>query len=156
MKMELLIDELTEIVDAAFTLPLSGGKTVVNTERIKDIIEEMKTNLPQEVRQAKNIVADRNNILEKAKEEAEEIIQKSEERAKAMIAQSEIVHQAQQKAGEIIADANTKANEIKRAANIYIDKMMKKADDELSAELANIKKTRQSFKALQQKESSKK
>lgn len=156
MKMEMLIDELSEIVDGAFTLPLSGGKTVVNTERIREIIEEMKTNLPQEVRQAKNIAADRSNIIAKSKEEAEAVIQKAEERAKAMVAQSEIVRQAQQKASEIISDANVKATEIKQAANSYIDNLMKKADDELSADLANLKKTRQSLKSLQQKDGSKK
>ena len=156
MKMEMLIDELSEIVDAAFTLPLSGGKTVVNTERIKEIIEEMKTNLPQEVRQAKNIAADRSNIIAKSKEEAEAIIQKAEERAKTMVAQNEIVRQAQQKASEIILDANTKASEIKQAANLYIDNLMKKADEELSADLANLKKTRQSLKSVQQKDGFKK
>lgn len=156
MKMEMLIDELSEIVDGAFTLPLSGGKTVVNTERIKEIIEEMRTNLPQEIRQAKNIAADRSNIISKSKEEAEAIIQKAEERSKAMIAQNEIVRQAQQKASEIISDANTKAAEIKRAANTYIDNLMRKADDELSADLARLKKTRQSLRSLQQKDSSKK
>lgn len=156
MKMEMLIDELSEIVDGAFTLPLSGGKTVVNTERIREIIEEMRTNLPQEVRQAKNIAADRNNIITKSKEEAEAIIQKAEERAKSMVAQNEIVRQAQQKAGEIISDANTKAAELKQAANSYIDNLMKKADEELSANLASLKKTRQNFKTVQQKDTSKK
>ncbi len=152
----MLIDELSEIVEGAFTLPLSGGKTVVNTERIKEIIDEMRTNLPQEVRQAKNIAADRSNIISKSKEEAEAIIQKAEERAKVMVAQHEIVKQAQQKANEIISDANTKAYEIKRAANSYIDSLMKKADDDLSADLANLKKTRQSLKTFQQKDSDKK
>lgn len=156
MKMEMLIDELSEIVDGAFTLPLSGGKTVVNTERIREIIEEMRTNLPQEVRQAKNIAADRNNIITKSKEEAEAIIQKAEERAKSMVAQNEIVRQAHQKAGEIISDANTKAAELKQAANSYIDNLMKKADEELSANLASLKKTRQNFKTVQQKDTSKK
>lgn len=153
MKIEMLIDELSEIVDAAFTLPLSGGKMVVNTERIKEIIEEMRTNLPQEVRQAKNIAADRNNIITKSKQEAEDIIQKAEERAKTMIAQSEIVRQAQQKADDIVYKANVQANEIKQAANTYIDNAMKQADDELSANLANLKKTRQKLKSLQQKDS---
>lgn len=152
MKMEMLIDELSEIVDGAFTLPLSGGKTVVNTERIKEIIDEMRTNLPQELRQAKNIAADRSNIISKSKQEAESIVQKAEERAKNMVEQSEIVRQAQQKASDIIYDANVKANEIKQAANTYIDNLMKKADDQMSADLANLKKTRQNLKALQQKD----
>lgn len=152
MKMEMLIDELSEIVDGAFTLPLSGGKTVVNTERIKEIIDEMRTNLPQELRQAKNIAADRSNIISKSKQEAESIVQKAEERAKNMVEQSEIVRQAQQKASDIIYDANVKANEIKQAANTYIDNLMKKADDQMSADLANLKKTRHNLKALQQKD----
>ena len=40
MKIEVLIDELQEIIDEAFTLPLSGGITLVNTERIREIIEK--------------------------------------------------------------------------------------------------------------------
>ena len=67
MKLEMLIDELQEIVDSAFKMPFSGGKKVVNAERIQEIVEEMRTNMPQEVRQAKSIVADRNNIINKAK-----------------------------------------------------------------------------------------
>ena len=42
MKMEMLIEDLQTLVDDAFTLPLSGGKTFVNTERLKEIIEEMR------------------------------------------------------------------------------------------------------------------
>ena len=79
MKIEMLIDELQEIVDEAFTLPLSGGKTVVNTERLKEIIEDMRTNLPIEIKQAKSIAADRTNILTRSRDEAERIVQEAEE-----------------------------------------------------------------------------
>ena len=151
MKMDMLIDELQEIVDAAFTLPLSGGKTVVNTERIKEIIEEMRTNLPQEVRQAKSIAADRANIIARSKEEAEQIVQQAEERAKVITSESEIVRMAQKKAEEIIFNANNESAKIKAATNAYIDDIMKKSDEQLSENLANLKKTRQSLKALQKK-----
>ncbi len=151
MKVEMLVDELSQLIDEAWALPLSGGKTVINAQRAKELIEEIKTNMPQEIRQAKNIAADRNTILTKAKEEAESIVQKAEERAKAMITQSEIVRQAQQKSQEIISDANQKATEIKTAANAYLDNLLKKADDELSANLAQLKKTREGLLAVQKK-----
>ena len=153
MKLEMLIDELQEIVDGSFKMPLSGGKKVVNAQRIQEIVEEMRTNMPQEVRQAKIIAADRSNILAKSKQEAETMIQQAEERAKSMVERSEITRQAQQRASEIIAKANEEAAKIKQAANQYIDNMMKKADDELSANLASLKKTRQSLKAYQSKSS---
>ena len=54
MKLETLIDELQTIVDEAFKLPLSGGKTVVNAEHLREIIEEMRVNLPVELKQARN------------------------------------------------------------------------------------------------------
>ncbi len=165
MKMDMLIDELQEIIEGAITLPLSGGKTVVNTERIKEIIDEMRTNLPQEVRQAKNIAADRSNIIAKSKEEAEAIVQRAEERAKnlisqaedkakVLVSQNEIVKQAKQQADEIIAAANNESVKIKQAANVYVDNVLKKADDQLSENLAAVKKTRQSLKDIQKKRQS--
>lgn len=153
MKMEMLINELQEIADGAFTIPLSGGKTVVNTERLNEIIDEMRTNLPVELKQAKVIAADRTNIINKSKEEAEAIVQRAEERSKAMVMQSEIVKQAQQKADEIIFNANQQADEIKRAANTYIDSLMKKADEDLSKNLEELKKTRQGLANYQKKNS---
>ena len=165
MKMDMLIDELQEIIEGAITLPLSGGKTVVNTERIKEIIDEMRTNLPQEVRQAKNIAADRSNIIAKSKEEAEAIVQRAEERAKnlisqaedkakVLVSQNEIVKQAKQQADEIIAAANNESVKIKQAANVYVDNVLKKADYQLSENLAAVKKTRQSLKDIQKKRQS--
>ena len=151
MKIEMLIDDLQGVLDEAFTLPLSGGKTVVNTERLREIIEEMRTNLPVEVKQAKRIAADRTNILNNSRDEAERIVQAAEERARAMVQQSEIVKQAQQKANEIIFNANHQAAEIKKAANSYIDGIMKKADEELSKNLSDLKKTRSSLQSYQQK-----
>ena len=117
MKMEMLIDELQEVVDSAFALPLSGGKMVVNVERLKDIISEMKANIPQEIRQAKNIVADRTKILSDAKKEAENIVQVAEARAKELTDRHEITRNAQQSADDILSKANEEAEKIRSAAS---------------------------------------
>ena len=152
MKMEMLIEELQEVIDNAYTLPLTGGKTVVrDVDRLRDIISEMKANIPQEIRQAKNIVADRTKIISDAKKEAESIIQAAEARSKELTDRHEITRNAQQSADEILSKANDEAEKIRNAANSYIDNIMKKADDELSENLANLKKTRQSLMALQSK-----
>jgi len=151
MKMEMLIDELQEVVDSAFALPLSGGKMVVNVERLKDIISEMRANIPQEIRQAKNIVADRTKILNDAKKEAENVVQVAEARAKELTDRHEITRNAQQSADDILSKANEEAEKIRGAANAYIENIMKKADDSLSENLAQLQKTRQNLMALQNK-----
>ncbi len=152
MKMEMLIEELQEVVDNAYTLPLTGGRTVVrDVDRLRDIISEMKANIPQEIRQAKNIVADRAKILSDAKKESERIIQEAEAKSRELIDRHEITRNAQQSADEILSKANEEAEKMRNAASSYIENIMKKADDELSEQLATLKKARQSFMTLQNK-----
>lgn len=148
---ETMINDLYEMLDASAKMPLSKDKAIISVTGIKDILEEMKANLPQEIRQARSIVADRNRIISQANQEAESIIHAAEERAKKMVAKSELVRQAQRRSNEILTDAKTKSAEMRRAAGDYIDEIMKQADDEMSRTLAELKKARQSIKNSQKK-----
>ena len=67
------------IRDRATGLPFAGGKRVVDADRMQDIIDEVRLNLPTEVRQAKAIVNDRAEIVADAKREAEAIVKKAED-----------------------------------------------------------------------------
>ena len=149
MNTEDLLDELYDMVDKAWNLPLSGGRAVLDGEEVKQILDEIRDSLPQELRQAKAIVADRSQIVSDAKREAETIIRVAEERAKAMVNQDEIVKQAQAKANDLISQAQTKFREMRRASNDYIDDLMKRTDDALAENLAELRKARQNIKASQ-------
>lgn len=144
-----LLDDLYEMLDKAWNLPLSGGRTVLDGSEVKQILDEIRENLPQESRQARAIVADRTQIISDAKREAETIIRVAEERAKAMINQDVIVKQAQVKANDLISQSQAKFREMRKASNDYIDDLMKRTDDGLAANLAELRKTRQSIKASQ-------
>ena len=69
-----------------------------------------------------------------------------EERAKAMIAQEEITKLAQQRANEIIANAQAKSRDMRKAAQDFVEELMRRADEELSADLAELRKTRAALK----------
>ncbi|MCH5202457.1 MAG: ATPase [Oscillospiraceae bacterium] len=147
MKVEDLINELEDMMNEAKVLPLTGGKAVVDTETVLDILDEIQEALPTEISHAKAIVADRKQILSGAKKEAEEIVRKGEEKRRALVEQSEIVKQAEAQANEIIADAKKKASEIKRGASDYVDNIMKETDDTLTDIINEVRKTRQSIKS---------
>ena len=66
-----------------------------------------------------------------------------------MIAKDEILRQAQAKANDLLSQSQTKAREIRRAANEYVDDLMKRTDEQLTANLAELRKTRQNLKASQ-------
>ena len=149
MTTEQLIDKLEDLVDQAWSLPLSGGRSVLDADKVRDLLEDLRDSLPQEIRQAKAIVADRSQIINDAKREAETVVRVAEERAKKMINQHEIVKQAQARANDLLAQSQAKAREMRRAANDYVDDLMKRTDEQFTANLAELRKTRQSIKASQ-------
>ena len=147
MRVEDLINELEDMMNDAKVLPLTGGKAVVDTEAVLDILDDIQDALPGEVRQAKSIVADRSQILAEAKKEAEEIIRAGEEKKKQLVAEDEITKQAQAQAADILSDAKKKSSERKKAANGYVTDLMKRADETLTDLTNEIRKTRQDIQA---------
>ena len=146
MRVDELINELQDLIADAKAIPLTGGKVMVEAEKIYDILDEIQDTLPAEVRQAKNIVADRGQIIAEAKKESEDIIRAAEERKKVMIDQSEIMRAAKAEATELLNEVKAKATEMRKAANEYVENLMKKTDDAITAQLTELRKTRQNLR----------
>ena len=125
-RVEELINELQTIMEEAKAVPLTGGKSLVDTEQVMDILDEIRDSLPSEVRQAKNIVADRGQIIAEAKKEAETIIRDAEERKKKLVEQDEIVRSAHARANEIMNDVKAKTSDMRKAASDFVEDVMKK------------------------------
>ncbi len=142
MKVDDLILQLQDVINDAKAIPFSSGKVMVSSDEIYDIIDQIQDAMPAEVRQAKNIVSDRKQILSEANREGESIIRAAEERKKAMLNQNEIVREAQAKAKEIVDDAKQKSAEIRKAANVYVDSIIKRTEESIASQLDEIKKTR--------------
>lgn len=66
-----------------------AGRCVVDAQKVKECIEDIRLNLPGEIKQAKMIVADRNDIIKSAERQAESALRKAEERARMLVAQEE-------------------------------------------------------------------
>ena len=79
MNIEEILEQLDDMLDTAWAMPLSGGKVVVDGDRVRDLLDAIRANLPSEIRQARAIVNDRADIVDTAKKEAESIIRNAEE-----------------------------------------------------------------------------
>ena len=115
MNIDEILNMIDDMLEEAWSLPFSGGRCVVDAQKVKECVEDIRLNLPGEIKQAKMIVADRNDIIKGAERQAESTLRKAEERARMLIAQEEIVKQAQEKAADIIAQAQMAAKEIRAA-----------------------------------------
>ena len=144
MKVDALLDDLTDLLEDSKELPVVNKK-MVDKAQITDIIDEIKANLPAETRQAKAIVADRTKILSDARKEAEAIISVAEKKRNDMLDNNELVIQARQEAERIVAEAETMAKKVKNAANNYVDSLLEKTEAALAANLADFQKKRQTI-----------
>ena len=144
-----LIEEMYDVLEKGWKMPLSNGKVFVDGEEVKQILDEIKEEIPSEIRKAKAIVADRAQIIEDANREAETIIRVAQEKAAALVDEQEVVRQAQQKANELLVQAQQKFKEMRKASNDYVEDLMRRTDESLSENLAELRKTRQSIKNAQ-------
>lgn len=146
MSIEEILDVLDDLLDRAWNLPLTGGRCVVDADKVRDLLDEMRLSLPGEIKQARSIVADRAEIISVAKQEAESIVQKAEERAKALVSREDIVKQSQARAAEIMQSAQMKAREMRTAANDYSEKVLRETEESLTRSLSDVKNTRQALR----------
>ena len=142
MNIDEILDLLDEALEDAWTLPLSGGRRVVDIEKMRELTDDIRLNLPAEVRQAKAIVNDRAEIISTAKKEAASIAKKAEDKARAIVNQDDLTKAAQQKAAEIISQAQMQAREMRQAATEFADNLMKSTEQFLVASMEEVKETR--------------
>lgn len=151
MDVEELLGQIDEMIDKAWDVPLSGGKCMIEADKLRDIIDDIRAALPSEIRQAQSVVNDRAEIVAGAKREAEGIIRKAEERAQAMIAQEEILRQAQQRAEEVLMRAQQKSREMYKGANDFAEDVLRRSEEALLGRVSEIRQARQMVRSGSQK-----
>src|SRR5580692_4577150 len=79
MDVLVLIDKLDDLVHNARAVPLTD-QVRVDKDEIYDILDQMRATIPEEIKQARWIVKERQEMLAEAKREAERIMQEARER----------------------------------------------------------------------------
>mgnify|MGYP000685610700 CR=1 FL=1 len=129
MNVNELLDTIEDLLEESTGMPLSGGKRIVDVEQIRDYLDDIRANLPVELRQAQSIVSDRAQLIESANAQAQAIVKKAEERARILVSEAEIVRAAQQRASEIVSAAQTEARTVRQTVTDYCDNMLKTTED---------------------------
>ena len=137
-----LLDTIEDALEESAGMPLSGGKRIVDVEQIRDYLDEIRANLPGELRQAQQIVNDRAQILESANAQAQVIVKKAEERARVLVSEAEIVRAAQQRAAEITSAAQSESRTLRQTVTDYCDNMLKNTEDTMTENAAQVRSVR--------------
>ncbi len=131
-----LVDRLEALVEKARRLPLTSA-VLVDEGAFLDIIDQMRISIPEEVKQAKRLQQEREQVIAEAQEEGARIIAKAREDAARLVADHELRRQAQARAERIIEEAQRQAQGVAQGADDYALDVLSR----LSEELAGLSKT---------------
>ena len=143
---EELLANIDDIMDRAKAVPFSSDKCIVDARELNSVLDEIRMNLPQEIRQSKAVMSDRDNIIAGATKEADEITAKAQERARAMVNQEAIFKEAKEKAERLIAAAEEQANEILRGAFTFSDNILLDTENAVNQNLETVRQARKNLR----------
>jgi vacuolar-type H+-ATPase subunit H len=124
---------------------------MVSEEELLDIIDRLRVSVPEDIREARQLIQQRDGIMEEALVQAKKITGAAEEEFKARLRESELVRAAQASAHQILSESERKAETVladaervartrKEDADGYTLEVLRKLDEQLSAFLASVRK----------------
>ncbi|NMB10465.1 MAG: ATPase [Tissierellia bacterium] len=142
-----IIEEIEDLIDDAASVPFSK-KVMIDADKIHVYLDEIKTNLPEEVKQAQWINEEKERILAEAKREADSIkseaqieadkvMQDAKKRFEALINDHDITRQAEEYGEQIVRKAEQNAKTLQMQSITYVDEMLGTTQDKLK-EILNV------------------
>lgn len=120
---EAVLIELRDMIEQAGTLPLSSSPRV-NRDEVLQMLDEAIEAFPEELREARWLLKEREEYLAKARREAEQIIEAARVRAERMVERTEVVREARRTAEAIVTEANDQARALQHEAEDYVDQKL--------------------------------
>ena len=144
---EELLDMLFEMIDEAKNAPLSSDKCVIERDRALDLIDDIRSQFPMELGEARKMMANRAEMVASAKREADAIRKSAEDKARQMLSEDTITLQARQRANEMVQQAEERSRELKRSANEYCEDALRRTEEAVAEAYDEIKTSRARFRA---------
>ena len=123
MDVLVLIDKLDDIIHNARSVPLTDS-VMVDREEMYDILDQMRSTIPEEIKQARWIVKERQEMLAEAKQEAERVLTEAQERADRIVSETEVVRLAERNAQQIMEAARERERDTRLGAEDYADEVL--------------------------------
>ena len=142
MDVLVLIDKLDDLVHNAKAVPLTD-QVRIDREEIYDILDQMRATIPEEIKQARWIVKERQEMLAEAKRECDRILGEAREQAAREASQTEIVKLAERQAQEIIDEARRQARETRLEMEDWADGILSTLEVNLDKFLSAVKRGRE-------------
>jgi hypothetical protein len=126
-----LIDRLEELFNDAKALPFTHN-VVVDEDKMLELIDQMRIAIPEEVKKAQQVMAQRDRVMAQAQEEANRTLQIAREKADQMMQKDIIVQEAQRRSDQIISQGRAEAETTRADADNYVVDTLMQLQDQIT------------------------
>jgi len=133
-----MIDRLEELLNESRPLPFTHN-VIVDEDRMLDLIDQMRVSIPEEVKKAQQLLAQRDRVVAQAQEEANRTLAIAREKGEQLIERDPIVQAAQTQAQQIIEKAHGEAEAIRRDADQYVFDTLTRLEVEMDRILTQVR-----------------
>jgi len=113
---------------------------MVNEDELMELIDQIRFNLPDEIKQANWTVSEQQRIVTEAHAEAARIMARANERAEETVSEHEILRRSERHASQVVKDAQAKSDQIIREAEAYALEQLKQLEAHLGRTLATVRR----------------
>ena len=142
-----LIDMLYERIEDAKSPALKPNMSIVDRDELLDLLDELRAQMPVEMKRAQELLAAREKFVEDAKRDVERMMRQAELEAKTKVSESEVTYVAKEKARQIIARAEERSRQLYQVANEYAEDVMSRTEEAVQAALDEVKQSRMQFRS---------
>ena len=143
-----IIGTLYDMVQDARSMPLAADKCILERDRVLDLLDEIISQLPAEIKQSRTIVESRNELISQARREAEAILRQAQEQADELVPKEEIYKEAKKRSEELVAQTQGQIAQLRKACNEYMEESLRRTEETISQALHEVQDTRMKFLAV--------
>src|ERR1700742_4706739 len=144
------IDEIIALVEGARSVPMSRSNFMFDRGEMVAILDELRAELPGELRRAAALLEERDKIIDAGRREADRIIGEGETEHSRLVSVNEITVSSEHEAARIIAEARTEAQRLRDEVDDYVDTALANFEQFLTRALASIERARDKMPALRE------
>jgi len=133
-----LVDRLEELFNESRSIPFTHS-VIVDEDLMLDIIDQMRVSIPEEIKKAQQLLAQKDRLLAQAQEEANRTLALAREKSEQVVERDAIVQAAQARAEQIIAQAKVDIEHTKREADEYVLDTLTNLEMELDRSLNQVR-----------------
>jgi vacuolar-type H+-ATPase subunit H len=139
VKVDEILDRFEYMIHHARHVPFSS-QVMVDEDEVMDLVDQLRFNLPEEMKQASWTVQEQQRLISEAHAEAARIMAKANERADSAVTDHEVLRRAERQAQQTVRDAQARSDQIIREAEAYALEQLQQLEAHLSRTLGTVKR----------------